>query len=114
MIAKLNVPDLPANAATQHLQQATSRSYNDVCVPEAQRLEAVAATGLIAGISLGGLLGALAIWSSPDVLSKDQTSSLISQHNGSLLKRLRGDRSEVRVAPYASARGGGLTTVVAF
>jgi hypothetical protein len=85
-----------------------------LCQSDAQRLDIVAAAGLIAGFSLGSLLGSLAYAQNPDVLSKDETSALISQHNGALLKRLRSDRSEVRVAPYASARGGGLTTVVAF
>jgi hypothetical protein len=111
--AKLSMPDFTKGAC----DAPSSNAYNAVCVPDAQRLEVVAASGLIAGFSLGGLLLSLAYVSKPDVLSKEETTTLISQHNGSLLRRLRGESSErgtVHVTPYASAQGGGLTTVVTF
>jgi hypothetical protein len=122
VVARLNLPNLNSAFCDKYVgvrgeSGGVPANFNNICVPETTRLEAISATGLIAGISLGGLLGSFAFASKADVLSKDETSTLISEHNGSLLRRLRDDRSEqgtIRFAPYASSKGGGLTTVVTF
>jgi hypothetical protein len=108
VIARVGLPNSSVGACNQ-----TVRNFNDACAPDLQNRYIISAAGLIGGISLGGLLGMLAYMSSPDVLSKDETSQLISQHNGSLLRRLRSEGS-LRVTPYASAQGAGVVTVVAF
>jgi hypothetical protein len=108
VVTRVGMPDLSAGSCARNAQ-----SYN-ACLPDVDRREALSTVGLVAGISLGGLLGMLAYRSSPDVLSKDEVSTLISKHNAALLRRLRSERTEVRVAPCASARGAGVATVVTF
>jgi hypothetical protein len=107
--ARVAMPDLNRGVCTDSLP-----IYNTVCVPKEQTLTTVATAGLVGGIALGALLGALAYWSSPDVLSKDETSSLISQHNAGLLKRLRSESAAFHVTPYASVQGGGVVAAVTF
>jgi hypothetical protein len=93
---------------------ASFGNYNGVCVPKEQRLDTAMAVGAVGGISLSALLATLAYWSSPAVLSNDEASALISQHNAELLKQLRSENGKVRVVPYASAQGAGVVTTLMF
>jgi hypothetical protein len=108
VIPRIGMPDLSGSACMQN-----SRTYND-CLSDANRRDIMTTTALVAGISLGGVLGALAIASSPSVLSRDETSTLVSQHNAALLRLLRSDTEGFRLAPYASGRGAGVVAAVAF
>ncbi|MEO7328637.1 MAG: hypothetical protein ABI193_08680 [Minicystis sp.] len=103
VIARVGMPNLNKGFCVENYT-----NYNQVCVPDAQRREAISATGLVAGISLGGILGALAIGSSPNVLSKDEVEGLIANHNTTLMRRLRDGASRSTLTPLASGKGGGL------
>ena len=74
----------------------------------AQRREAISATGLIAGVSLGGILGALAMASSPNILSKDEVEGLIANHNTTLMRRLRDGAMRPKITPSVAWKGGGV------
>ena len=87
--------------------------FNPACTSSEMLRTTVAAVGIVGGISLGALLGTLAYWSGPSVLSNNETEKLISDHNGVLLKRLR-ENSAIHVTPYGSAQGAGLVTTLTF
>lgn len=108
-VARAGIPDLNSAFCV-----ADYRNYNEVCVPDVKRREAIAATGIIAGISLGGVLGALALASSPNPLSKDETLGLIANHNTTLMRRARDGARNVHLTPTASWKGGGLALSLQF
>jgi len=109
VLSRLGGPNLNAGPCVQNIG-----TYNRICVPDEQRRDILSAVGVVGGLSLTALLGTLAYWSSPDVLSRDEKTSLISQHNGSLLKRLRNESADVRFTPYASPQGAGVVTSFTF
>jgi hypothetical protein len=109
VIERVTLPNLNTGFCVQSLA-----IYNNICVPAEQRQDIIASTALVGGIALSALLSTLAYWSSPNVLSKDEASSLISEHNAGLLRRLRSGKAEFHVLPYASAQGGGVVTAVTF
>ncbi|MFO0759925.1 MAG: hypothetical protein U0359_25795 [Byssovorax sp.] len=109
-VARAGMPNLNSAYCT-----ADYHVYNEECVPEAKQREVIMATGLIGGIGIGGLLGALAIASSPgSVFSKDETQGFIATHNATLLKRAREGASRLRLSPVASTAGGGLWVTYRF
>jgi hypothetical protein len=109
VLSRVGAPDLNSGFCVDN-----TRNYNTICVPDQQRRDTLLAVGAVGGLSLGAILGTLAYWSSPNVLSKDETSALISEHNASLLKRLRSEEAAVRFTPYGSTQGAGVVTTVTF
>jgi hypothetical protein len=112
-VAWSRLPDL-----NQGMCVASHHNYNDICVPEYKLRDGLGAGALVTGLALGSILGTLAYWSSPDILSKKETRRLITEHNDALRQRIR-ERSgsagaALRLVPQVSAQGGGLSTVLTF
>ena len=90
------------------------RVYNDVCVPRAAQHN-VAGTAVIAtGVVTGLLLGTLAFWSDPDVLTRDQTLALVSGYNSQLAKRLRAKPQGLKLLPMVTPDGAMLSAALRF
>jgi hypothetical protein len=109
VVAWSGAPDLNSAYCVQ-----SPKVFNEVCVPDSHHRDIIAASGLVGGIAIGTLLGALAYWSSPNILSHDDTAALVAKHNAGLLKRLRAERSDLSVVPYASLQGGGFAASFRF
>ncbi len=104
-VARLGMPNLNGGFCTRN-----HRNYNEICVPDAQRRETISAAAVVVGVGVGGLLGTLAVMSSPNILSKDEVEALIAGHNATLMRRLRSraDALRPKLTPVASWKGGGL------
>lgn len=102
-VAQAGMPNLNAGYCLTSIE-----TYNEICVPDAKRREAISATGLIAGVSLGGILGALAMANSPNILSKDEVEGLIANHNTTLMRRLRDGAIRPKLTPTVAWKGGGV------
>jgi hypothetical protein len=119
IVPRLDMPNLNSGFCVQPSfspsnPTGAAANYNNVCVPDMERREIISTIGIVGGASIGGLLIMLAAMSSPDVLSKDETTSLISQHNAALLRHLRTQERRFRLTPYASSQGGGVVAGVSF
>lgn len=88
--------------------------YNEICVPRAQAHNiaggALIATGVIAGL----LLGTIAYWSDPDVLTRDETASLIGTYNAQLAKRLKQPPSGLKIVPVVTPDGAAVAASMKF
>ena len=101
----LNSPECVLNGPT---------NFNSNCEPAVERHQTIGTIALVSGVTLGALLGTLAYWSSPDVLTPDETQALIARHNAELMKGLRGTPTSLRVTPVIGPRGGGLVASLRF
>lgn len=90
------------------------RIYNEVCVPRAAQHN-IAGTALIAtGVATGLLLATLAYWSDPRVLTRDETSALISSYNSGLAKKLKTTPSGWKITPVITPDGAAVAASVKF
>lgn len=90
------------------------RVYNDICVPRAAQHNIAGTSVIAAGVVTGLLLGTLAWWSDPDVLTRDQTTALVSSYNSQLAKRLRAKPQGIKVLPIVTPDGAMLSASLRF
>lgn len=94
--------------------EADVRIYNEICVPRANAHN-YAGTAIIAGgVVTGLLLGTIAYWSDPNVLTRDETASLIGTYNSQLAKRLKQPPSGLKIIPVVTPDGAALSASLKF
>lgn len=94
--------------------ESSVQIYNEVCVPRANAHNYSGTAIIAAGVVTGLLLGTLAYWSDPDVLTRDETAALISTYNSQLAKRLKQPPSGWKIVPVVTPDGAAVAASVKF
>lgn len=90
------------------------RVYNDICVPRAAQHNISGTAVIVTGVATGLLLGTLAFWSDPAVLTRDETASLASSYNAQLARRLKSQPTGLKVVPVVTPDGAAVTASLRF
>ncbi|MBL8913776.1 MAG: hypothetical protein JNM17_23945 [Archangium sp.] len=96
--------------------EADVRIYNEICVPRANAHNYTGTAIIVGGVVTGLLLGTIAYWSDPNVLTRDETASLIGTYNSQLAKRLKNSPSglKLKLMPSIGPDGAALTASLKF
>jgi hypothetical protein len=83
--------------------------YNSYCQPQWVLHQVSGTVTLGVGLAAASVLATLGLWARPDVLTPYELRKFIKEHNASL-----GPVSRLRVAPWLSTQGAGLSASAQF
>jgi hypothetical protein len=104
-------PNFGAEPCNKGFDTVADRLYFDtVCIPQNTLHMVSGSLTLVGGLAAAGLLAAFGFWARPDVLTPFELHRFIRDHNAAL----SGPRVTLRVSPWVSPWGAGLSARATF
>ena len=94
--------------------ESNTQVYNQVCVPRAAQHNISGTAVIVTGVVGALLMAGFAYGSDPAVLTRDQTSALVSEYNSRVARSLRRPPSGFRLIPLVTPDGAWVTASLRF